>query len=130
MSLFQSSCALAFISILIAPIATAEETTLPEINVTAKGYSSADLETPMATLSLDRAEIDRRGGANLGDTLRGEPGIAVANDSAQGQNPVLRGLSKESVVLLVDGMRLNSAQPAGAIASFMSLGMAERVEVI
>lgn len=130
MSLFQSSCALTFIFILIAPIATAEEATLPEINVTAKGYSSADLETPMATLSLDRAEIDRRGGANLGDTLRGEPGIAVANDSAQGQNPVLRGLSKESVVLLVDGMRLNSAQPAGAIASFMSLGMAERVEVI
>ena len=48
----------------------------------------------------------------------------------QGQNPVIRGLGKESTVLLVDGMRFNSAQPAGAIASFMILGLAERVEVI
>ena len=33
-------------------------------------------------------------------------------------------------MLLVDGMRLNSAQPAGAVASFMSLGMADRLEVV
>ena len=44
------------------------------------------------------------------------PGVvAVASDGPQGQNPVIRGLKKESaVVLLVDGMRLNSAQPQGA----------------
>lgn len=108
----------------------AEETTLPAVNVTAKGYTAADVDTPASITSLDRDEIARRGGQNLGDALRGEPGIAISNDSAQGQNPVLRGLGRESIVLLVDGMRFNSAQPAGAIASFMSLGMAERVEVI
>jgi hemoglobin/transferrin/lactoferrin receptor protein len=63
-------------------------------------------------------------------SLRGEPGLAVASDGAQGQNPVIRGLKKESVVLLVDGMRVNSAQPQGAIASFMTLGLADRVEVV
>ncbi len=108
----------------------ADETTLNAVNVTAKGYSANDLETPISTSSLDREEINRRGGQNLGDALRGEPGISIANDSAQGQNPTLRGLGKDSIVLLVDGMRFNSAQPAGAIASFMSLGMAERVEVV
>jgi hemoglobin/transferrin/lactoferrin receptor protein len=110
--------------------AHADEVALSTVNVTAKGYSSSDLETPVSAVTLDRAEIDRRGGQNLGDALRGEPGIAIANDSAQGQNPILRGLGKESIVLLVDGMRFNSAQPAGAIASFMSLGMAKRVEVV
>ena len=110
--------------------AIAEESTLSAVNVTAKGYSSNDLETPISTTTLDRAELDRRGGQNLGDALRGEPGIAIANDSAQGQNPNIRGLGKESIVLLVDGMRFNSAQPAGSIASFMSLGLAERVEVV
>jgi hemoglobin/transferrin/lactoferrin receptor protein len=110
--------------------AGAEENTLSAVNVTAKGYSTTDLDTPLSTTTLDRAEIDRRGGRNLGDTLRGEPGIAISNDSAQGQNPVIRGLGKESIVLLVDGMRLNSAQPAGAVASFMTLGLAERVEVV
>lgn len=110
--------------------ATAQETTLSAVNVTAKGYLATDLEIPLSTTALDRDELARRGGQNLGDDLRGEPGIAISNDSAQGQNPVIRGLGKESIVLLVDGMRFNSAQPAGAIASFMSLGMAERVEVL
>ncbi len=35
---------------------------------------------------------------------------------------------RQSLALLVDGVRLNSAQPQGAIASFMSLGLADRVE--
>ena len=110
--------------------AQAQENTLSALNVTAKGYATSDLETAISTTILDRPELDRRGGQNLGDALRGEPGIAISNDSAQGQNPVIRGLGKDSVVLLVDGMRFNSAQPAGAIASFMSLGFAERVEVV
>ena len=108
----------------------AQESTLSAINVTAKGYAANDLDTPLSTTTLDREEIARRGAANVGDALRGEPGIAISNDSAQGQNPVIRGLGKESTVLLVDGMRFNSAQPAGAIASFMTLGLAERIEVI
>ena len=119
------------LSLLIAfASAHAEEQSLATVNVTAKGYASSDLETPIATTSLDQNEIARRGAQLLGDALRGEAGIAISNDSAQGQNPVLRGLGKESIVLLVDGMRFNAAQPAGAIASFMSLGLAERIEVV
>jgi len=119
------------IALLIAfSAANAEESSLSAVNVTAKGYSTTDLETPLSTTTLDKEEITRRGAGNVGDALRGEPGIAISNDSAQGQNPVIRGLGKESTVLLVDGMRFNSAQPAGAIASFMTLGLAERVEVV
>lgn len=123
---------LAFAVLIAFPTAhaTAQEALLPLVNVTAKGYSSADLETPISTITVDRDEIARRGAANVGDALRGEPGIAIMNDSAQGQNPVIRGLGKESTVLLVDGIRFNSAQPAGAIASFMTLGLADRVEVV
>ena len=65
-----------------------------------------------------------------GEALRGEPGISVSLNGARRQNRVIRGLQKDSVVLMVDGMRLNSAQRAGAIASFLSLGLAERVEVV
>ncbi len=106
------------------------DSVLGEVSVTAKGYAADELETPAATLSLSRDELQRRGAHNVGEALRGEPGLAVSGDSAQGQNPVIRGLKKESVVLLVDGIRFNSAQPAGAIASFMSLPLAERVEVV
>ena len=107
-----------------------EAPTLPTISVTAKGYAADELETPSATTTLERDTLLRRAALNPGDALRGEPGLSVASDGPQGQNPVIRGLKKESVVLLVDGMRLNSAQPAGAIASFMSGGLAQRIEVV
>ena len=103
---------------------------LSAVNVTAKGYAASDVETPIATTVLSEEDLARKQAQNLGEALRGEPGISVSLDGAQGQNPVIRGLQKDSVVLLVDGMRLNSAQPAGAIASFLSMGLAERVEVV
>ena len=103
---------------------------LPAINVTAKGYAATEAETPVSTTVLTADELKRKQAQNVGEALRGEPGLAVSSDSAQGQNPVIRGLKKDSVVLMVDGMRLNSAQPAGAVASFMSLGLAEQVEVV
>lgn len=113
------------------PAVHAEEaSTLSTVSVTAKGYASEDLETPITTTVLDRDELLRRNAQNVGAALRGEPGLSVNSDGAQGQNPVVRGLKKESVVLLIDGMRMNSAQPQGAIASFMTLGLAERLEVV
>ena len=110
--------------------AHAQEPTLGTVNVTAKGYAATDVDTPLSTATLDKEALAKRNSANLGAALRGEPGFAVASDGAHGQNPVIRGLKKESIVLLVDGMRLNSAQPQGAIASFMTLGLAERVEAV
>ena len=104
--------------------------TLPVVTVTAKGYAAEAARTPASVLAFDADDIAASGSAQLGDLLRGQPGLSVARDGLAGQSPVLRGLKRESVVLLVDGMRLNSAQPAGAVASMMSFGLAERVEVV
>ena len=60
------------LSLLVAfSTAHADETTLSAVNVTAKGYAATDLDTPISTTALDREEIARRGGQNLGDALRG-----------------------------------------------------------
>ena len=107
----------------------ATDTQLKEVEVTAEPA----VETPSltgSTTTLDRAEIQRRGAQNVGEALRGEAGISVSSDSAHGQNPVIRGLQKERVVLLVDGLRLNAEQPFGAISSLMSLDLADRVNVV
>lgn len=122
--------ALACLGMAASPTPVLAADTLPALSVTAKGYAADDMETPAATFALSRDDLQQRAAGNVGDALRGEPGLAVSGDSAQGQNPVIRGLKKESVVLLVDGIRVNAAQPAGAIASFMSLPLAESVEVV
>lgn len=110
------------------PAAAFADDTLPEVSVTARGYAADTLTTPQAieVLPLD----GQANAAPVGDLLRGLPGLALQSDGAWGQNPVLRGLKKESVVMLVDGVRINSAQPQGAIASFMDVGLLERVEVV
>ncbi len=101
---------------------------LPETNVTAKGYAAEADETPQAVESLNPAAAPP--GAPAGALFRGEPGLAVQSDGAWGLNPVLRGLRKESIVVLVDGVRLNSAQPQGAIASMLDAGLLDRIEVV
>ena len=101
---------------------------LPAVNVTAKGYATATEETPQAVEVV--APEAARVSAPAGALLRGEPGLSIRSDGAWGQDPVIRGLGRESIVVLVDGMRVNSAQPQGAIASMMDAGLLDRVEVV
>ena len=55
-----------------------------------------------------REEIARRGGQNPAARLRGEPGIAISNDSAAARNPKLRGSEAYIAArLLVGSMRFN-----------------------
>ena len=121
--------ALAVLGLSILPVShTARaETVLGAQTVTAKGYAADTLDTPQAVEIL---QAPAAGGTVSGALLRGKPGLAVQADGAWGQNPVLRGLKTESVVVMVDGVRMNSAQPQGAIASFLDLGLLERAEVV
>src|SRR5690554_1747397 len=105
----------------------ASELRLDDSVVTARGYVSDSFATPQA-ISVIKPQATSQGPA--GSLLRGQPGMAVQSDGAWGQNPVLRGLKRESVVVMVDGIRMNSAQPQGALASFMDLGLLDRVEVV
>lgn len=102
---------------------------LQELVVTAKGYEADTLETASSTEQLTTG--DTAASKTTGDLFRGKPGLAVQGDGgAWGGNPVIRGQRKESVVMLVDGVRLNSAQPQGAIASLASMSLLDTVEVV
>ena len=105
-------------------------TQLEAVTVTAKGYASDTLETPHALTVIGVDAIAASGTANPGALLRGQAGLAVASDGAWGENPVIRGLKKEHIVVMVDGVRVNSAQPQGAIASLADAGLLERAEVV
>lgn len=103
---------------------------LPDIIVTASGYRSDILRTPNSATVVGSEEIRGSGAATSGDLLRGQPGVAVNTDGAWGMNPVIRGLRREQLVLMVDGIRVNAAQPYGALASLSDVGQLERVEVV
>lgn len=105
----------------------AADVQLADTVVTARGYASDSFATPQA-INVIKPRATSQGPA--GNLLRGQPGMALQSDGAWGQNPVLRGLKRESVVVMVDGIRVNSAQPQGALASFLDLGLLDRVEVV
>jgi hemoglobin/transferrin/lactoferrin receptor protein len=122
-----SPAALTLLTISLSPNVGAQPR-LDAVVVTATGRAAESLQTPQAVevLDVDRAEPS----APPGSLFVGRPGMAVQSDGAWGQNPVLRGLRKESIAVLVDGVRVNSAQPQGALASFVDLGLLDRVEVV
>lgn len=123
LSRFTTGC----LAVLSIPLSWANTVELDKQVVTAKGYDSDSFSTAQA-ISVLKPDASAHGVA--GDLFRGQAGLAVQTDGAWGQNPVLRGLSKESIVVMVDGFRINSAQPQGALASFASLGLLERAEVV
>lgn len=112
-----------------ATVANAQQSSLEELVVTAKGYEADPIHTASAIEKLDTTEA--AGVETAGDLFRGKPGLSVQGDGgAWGGNPVIRGLKKESVVMLVDGVRVNSAQPQGALASLASLNLLDSIEVV
>lgn len=110
--------------------AAQEVSELETLTITASGQETDVLNTPHAVTVLSKDDIAGSAADNVGDLLRGEPGLAVSADGAWGMNPVIRGLKKEQVVIMVDGVRLNSSQPYGSIASLVNLQQVERVEVV
>lgn len=134
LSRFTLAClAVTSLPVLVSPALAAtnstktSETQLENTVVTARGYASDSFATAQAISVITPNTTSTGPAASL---LRGQPGLAVQSDGAWGQNPVVRGLKKESVVVMVDGIRVNSAQPQGALASFLDLGLLDRVEVV
>jgi len=109
-----------------------EATVLAPVTVTAKGYEALIADTPRSVNVIEADTIQRTQARSLGDLLRGQPGLAVAVDGSVGLDPIIRGLKRDQVLVLVDGVRINALQPPGrgSLASYVNVDMIERIEVI
>ena len=113
--------------------AYAQETLqLDTVTVTAKGFEALVSDTARSVNIIESDRIRRTEARALGDLLRGEPGIALAVDGSVGLDPIIRGLKRDQILILVDGVRVNAMQPParGSLASYVNVDMIERIEVI
>ncbi len=101
-----------------------------DVVISARGRSSSLSETPGGVGVADEADIDLAAKASLADVLAAIPGLAAAGDSAWGRDVSIRGLGGASVVVLVDGKRINTATDINARLSFINPMDVERVEVL
>ncbi len=82
-------------------------------------------------VTIDAATIRRAGGATLADLLQAHGGAEVASNGGPGQTAgiFLRGSNANHVVLLVDGVRVNSASAGTNAFENIPLAQIERIEI-
>jgi len=102
--------------------------------VTASRQEQASSETPAAISVIDAEEIADRQPEKMADLFKELPGVDVQGEGPFRGLPVIRGMSSNRVLILVDGQRLNNAREstifAGIQPGLVDLSEVDRIEVM
>lgn len=87
--------------------------------------------TALNTTVIDRTRIEQSGLRDLGELLQTAPGVVITQSGGPGQasSVSIRGSSSNQVLVLVDGVPLNSAISGSADLSRVPLELVEHVTV-
>ena len=103
---------------------------LKETLVTGARYPRAYFESPQALSFVTRQQLRQQQPTVVGDVLYGVPGVDNSKDSPWEQRPVVRGLSGQRVLVMMDGSPMNSARGNGPHPSLVDQSQVERIEVV
>jgi hemoglobin/transferrin/lactoferrin receptor protein len=107
---------------------------LEAVQVTAGRSRRAESAVTAPVSILDREALERAQPTKVGDVFAREPGVEVEGSGPFLGLPVIRGLSGNRVLVLVDGQRLNNAREAinfgGVQPSLVDVDRIERVEIL
>ena len=105
-----------------------------ELVVTAGRQEQLSGETPVPVSVLTREQIEREQPEKMADLFKQIPGVEVQGEGPFRGIPVIRGLTSNRVLILVDGQRLNNAREstdfAGIQPALVNLADVERIEVL
>ena len=104
-------------------------TVLPPVHVDAEHAQAPD-RASATTVRMDRAALVRFQPSTTADALLAAPGVDVSRTGPWASRVSLRGLSGERVLVLVDGVRLQSGRGHGAQTSLVSVDRLESVELM
>jgi hemoglobin/transferrin/lactoferrin receptor protein len=103
---------------------------LDTVTVTARGYAASQSDTPGGVGVATEQDIALAHKGSIMDALERIPGLARTGDSPWAQDISIRGLSGPSVVILVNGKRINTATDMNARLGFINPADVERIEVL
>jgi hemoglobin/transferrin/lactoferrin receptor protein len=101
-----------------------------ETVVTGSRYPRAYYQSPQALSFVSRLQLREQLPTVNGDALQTLPGVDNSKDSPWEQRPVLRGLTGQRVLVLMDGSPMNSARGNGPHPSLVDPSQVERIEVV
>lgn len=103
---------------------------LKETVVTGTRFPRTYFESPQALSFVSRRQVRELAPVVTSDVLAQVPGVDNSKDSPWEQRPVIRGLSGQRVLVLMDGSPMNSARGNGPHPSLVDPSQIERIEVV
>jgi len=135
MNICKKSLLASTIAAVISPLASADNTTLDTVVVSATRSEQSNVTTPASITVITRGEIEASGATSISDVLRGQGGIQVSDQIGDGNSISIgmRGFGStaaSNTLLLIDGRRLNNPDLAAPEFSSIHLKDIERIEII
>lgn len=114
------------------PFAYAETANPDEIVITATRIPQALNKTISDTTVLDEQEIRNSGASDVSTLLRSLAGVEVSQAGGLGSSAsvYMRGTNANQVLVLIDGVRVNSATTGSTALEHIMLDNIERIEVV
>ena len=103
-----------------------------DVVITATKTEEEILEVPEHVTIVNAEQIQASGARNLGDVLEGHTGISITDYGPEGsvQSVSVRGSTSSQVLVLIDGVRQNSASSGSADLSLIPIDNIERIEIV
>ncbi|MEQ1601566.1 MAG: TonB-dependent receptor [Methylophilaceae bacterium] len=81
---------------------------------------------------IDQEEIERQGAGSITDLLRLQPGVEISSNGGAGKTSsiYLRGTNADHIVVLLDGLRINSATSGTTAFENIPLSQIEKIEIL
>ncbi|HPG37890.1 MAG TPA: TonB-dependent receptor [bacterium] len=103
---------------------------LQEIVITGTRYEKHLQDVSMPLNVVDKDDIMKTAPQDVAGALDTQPGVTLARDGMWGTHVNIRGLSRNNVVLLVDGNRIDTATDLAAGLSMIDVQDVDRIEVV
>ena len=119
------------LSLLAVPAALAQHPDLEEVLVTASPLRASAMDLAQSAVVLTGDDLTRQVGASLGESLAAQPGVTASYFGPKASRPIVRGLSGERVLMLLDGVSaldVSNLSPDHSVA--VEPLLADQIEVL
>ena len=99
-----------------------------EVFVTKSGKKMRDEALPVSLVR--EQEINQNISNDISEALKTEPGISISRDGAWGKYVTIRGLTRNNIVILIDGNRVSTATNLSAGLSLVDINDITRIETV
>ncbi|AKJ64807.1 TonB-dependent receptor plug domain-containing protein [Kiritimatiella glycovorans] len=107
-----------------------ETVTLTDVVVTPTGSEKESFDTSLPVNLLESRDLDEKIAVTVAEIFLKEPGVDVVTAGPGSVHPIIRGLSGERVLVLVNGVRLSEQRPGGNHVFSLDPAQIQRVEVV